>query len=214
MIKAILFDLWNTLVYDKSNAKPFDKTMRLFEQAGSRNPHETFDKYVCLREFSNHEEAAQFVSRKTGCDKNDILEVFKEYEDEGSTFFKDVVPALKELRKRYKLAIISNMSSIGLKAVQRIGLEQLVDYTFYSFKLGLIKQDQRMFRHALKEMGVKPHEAMMIGDNKEADIDAAERVGIKAVLIKREGYPISYKEKKTFKRTIKTLDELDRYLKF
>ena len=212
MIKAILFDLWNTLVYNKSNVRP-NREFQLFAKShGVKNPADFADRFLCTREFTSPREAAEHVSREIGCRPDEMEPILERYAQIKATPFPDAVPALKRLRKSYRLAIISNIS-LSLKPFQGSGLEKLFDYTFYSCRLGMIKQNPDFFRHALREIGVKPEEVVMVGDCKFADIDPAEKIGIKAVLIKREGFPLHYREREGFKRTIKTLDELDRYLK-
>lgn len=210
--KAILFDLWNTLVYEKSMLKPIDQFMIFLKRIEVENPTDFMDRVFCKREFSTIGEAAEYLSKELGCKKQRIEPMLKKFDLIEPTPFPDVIPALKKLRKYFKIALISNIG-LSLWAFQRTGLERLFDHHFYSCKVGMIKQNPEFFRHALKEMGVRPQEAVMVGDCMFADIDPAESVGIKAVLIKREGFPLHYVEKETYKRTIKTLDELDRYLK-
>jgi HAD superfamily hydrolase (TIGR01509 family) len=212
MIKVILFDLWNTLVYEKSALRPIDKFMIFLKNNGVENPTDFMDRVFCKMDFSTIGEAAEYLSRKLGWNKQKIEPMLEKFDLIEPTPFPDVIPAIKKLKKNFKLALISNIG-LSLWAFQRTGLERLFNYHFYSCKVGMIKQNPEFFRHALKEMGIKPQEAVMVGDCMFADIDPAESVGIKSVLIKREGFPLHYVEKETYKRTIKTLNELDRYLK-
>lgn len=210
MIKAILFDVWNTLVYDKSDARPNTEFLDFVKSHGVKNPADFADKHLCTREFASPREAAERVSRELGCHPEELEPVLQRYDLIEPAPFPDVVPVLKRLGKKYRLAVISNIG-LSLKPFQRAGLERHFDYTFYSCRLGMIKQSG-LFRYAIREMGVKPWEAAMVGDCKFADIDPAEGLGIKAILIKREGFPLHYREGKSFKRTIKTLDGLDKVL--
>ena len=212
MIKAILFDLWNTLVYNKSDTRYINELAMFLKRLGIKNPADFTDRFLCTREFASPREAAEHLSRELGCHPEELEPILQRYDLIEPAPFPDVIPALKRLGKKYRLALISNIS-LSLNPFQRTGLEKIFDYTFYSCKLGMIKQNPDFFRHALREVGMKPQEAVMVGDCKFADIDPAEKIGIKAVLIKREGFPLHYRERESFKRTIKTLDGLDRYLK-
>ena len=49
------------------------------------------------------------------------------------------------------------------------------------------KPDRRIFEYALQTAGVKPSEALLIGDSMTSDILAARAVGMEAVLIDRKG---------------------------
>lgn len=213
MIKAILFDLWNTLVYDSSKLKSFEKLLEFLKSFGVKNPHEFIDRFLCIRKFDSIMQASEHISRELGCRPEEAEPFVRGFALQEPKAFPDVASALGRLRKDYKLAIISNFIDFTANAVEKSGIEKFFDYRFYSCNLGMIKQNPEFFRHALREMGVKPQEAVMVGDRKFADIEPAERAGIRAVLIKREGFPIGYVEREKFKRTIKTLDELDKYLR-
>jgi putative hydrolase of the HAD superfamily len=55
--------------------------------------------------------------------------------------------------------------------------------------LGVRKPNPRIFRHVLRELGVKPEEAVHVGDNIEADIEGAEGVGITPIWIRSSDSP-------------------------
>ena len=55
---------------------------------------------------------------------------------------------------------------------------------------GKTKPHESIFRALLDRLGVMPEEAVMVGDTIEDDIDGARAVGMRAVLLDREGrYP-------------------------
>lgn len=213
MIKAILFDLWNTLIYNKSDYRPSVEMVELLKEHGFDNPDDTYDKLINLKPFSSTKEAAEHICSKAGCKAEVVKSILDKYSLIKPTPFPEVIPALKRLRRSYKLALVSNIHTFSLRPFRKTGFDSLLDYTFYSFELGMIKQNPELFRHALREMGVRPEEAVMVGDCKFADIEPAESAGIRGVLIKRQGFQLQYVEKETFNRTIKSLDELDRFLK-
>lgn len=211
MIKAILFDVWNTLVYDKSSSRPAIEFLDFIGSRGVEEPVDFTDRHVCTREFTSKQGAAIYLSGKLGCSPEGIEPLIERFDSMEAAMFPDVLPAVERLEKDYRLALVSNIG-FGLQPLKRTGIERLFDHAFYSCKVGLIKQSG-LFGHALKEMGLRPQEAVMVGDCKFADIDPAEAAGIRAVLIKREGFPLHYRERAGFKRTIKGLDELDGYLR-
>jgi len=61
--------------------------------------------------------------------------------------------------------------------------ERMFDLILGADSLEAMKPDPEAFRYALKKLGVKPREALFVGDDVEADYKAAEKAGIKAVLI-------------------------------
>ena len=53
-----------------------------------------------------------------------------------------------------------------------------------------MKPDPSIFLAALQQLGVTADEAVMVGDTLEDDIEGARAVGIRAILIDRDGrYP-------------------------
>ena len=96
------------------------------------------------------------------------------------TPYPDVLDTLVYLRNEGKTtAIISN----GIRTQQedkvvRLGISNLVDHQFYSEDVGKNKPAPAIFRKALKNLGVRPEEALMVGDLCYVDIKGARDVGL------------------------------------
>ena len=180
MIKAILFDLWNTLIYDKS--KNLFNLMITLEEAGIENPNDIFDKCLCTRRFKDEEEASKELGKLISNNPDVISKVFDVLRNQKTAAFPDVMSNLDRLGKRYKLAIISNATQFGMSNAKKTGIFKKFDELFFSYKTGYMKQKPGFFTHVLKELGVKPEEAVMVGDIIYADIDPAEKIGMKGIL--------------------------------
>ncbi len=50
------------------------------------------------------------------------------------------------------------------------------------------KPEQSFFELALREMGIEPYEAAMVGDDPEADVDGARRAGLKGIQVRTGKY--------------------------
>ena len=97
--------------------------------------------------------------------------------------YEDTVPVIKELRKRYKVGIISN----GNTYPEKIGLTRsLFDFMIYAETVGVSKPDPEIFHIAMERAGVSPQEMIHVGDSIEDDIIPATELGIKSFLIVRE----------------------------
>jgi len=72
-----------------------------------------------------------------------------------------------------------------------------------------VKPDPDVFRYALKKLKVRPKESLFIGDLIDADYEGAEKVGIRAFLIKRKE---AEGKKEIGLRTITNLKEIFRYI--
>jgi putative hydrolase of the HAD superfamily len=102
-------------------------------------------------------------------------------------FYDDVVSVLGELRSRgLKIGIISNWDTRLKTISDGLGLTPLVDFIVISAEVGVRKPDPGIFRLALDKAGVRPEEAMHVGDLPEEDAEGARRAGVRAVLIDRK----------------------------
>ena len=87
------------------------------------------------------------------------------------------------LQKKYPLHIITN----GFKEVQSIKMagsnfDQYFDLILCSEDVGVNKPHRKVFETALSRTNCLAENALMIGDNLEADIAGAQKVGISTIL--------------------------------
>jgi putative hydrolase of the HAD superfamily len=100
--------------------------------------------------------------------------------------FDDVLPVLADLRRRgLKVGLLSNTARDLERFVAHHALE--VDAALTSRVHGKTKPHEAIFRRMLELLDVAPEEAVMIGDSIEDDIDGARAVGMRAVLLDRDG---------------------------
>jgi HAD superfamily hydrolase (TIGR01549 family) len=93
---------------------------------------------------------------------------------------------LKELRGRYRLGVVTN----GIDRVQRArlaasGLAPLFDTVVTSQGCGFAKPDPRILQVALDAMGVRPRQAVYVGDDPATDGAAARAAGVPFVWMDR-----------------------------
>lgn len=84
-----------------------------------------------------------------------------------------------------KMGIISNTFIPGEvldRHLQDEGLLQFFPVRVYSCNVGFRKPDRRIFRIALKQIGLAPEETMFVGDSIIADIRGANKAGLVSVL--------------------------------
>jgi putative hydrolase of the HAD superfamily len=102
--------------------------------------------------------------------------------------FPDTVPALRDLRAAgVKLVAASNWDVSLHEQLERTGLEPLLDGALSSAEVGAPKPDPEIFARALALAGVRPEEALHVGDDIEADVAGALAAGLEPVLIDRDG---------------------------
>jgi putative hydrolase of the HAD superfamily len=102
--------------------------------------------------------------------------------------FSDASTALDELRARgLRVGAVSNWVWTLPELLETLGLAAQFDFVAASSRVGFEKPNPRIFIHALSAAGVRPEEALHVGDHLDADVEGAQRVGIGAVLIDRRG---------------------------
>jgi putative hydrolase of the HAD superfamily len=100
--------------------------------------------------------------------------------------YDDVLPTLEALRARgLKIGLLSNTARDLDEFVAHHGLN--VDAVLTSRLHGKTKPHETIFRRMLELLDVAPGEAMMVGDTVEDDIEGAHAVGMRALLVDREG---------------------------
>jgi putative hydrolase of the HAD superfamily len=102
--------------------------------------------------------------------------------------FPDVLPTLRSLLERGKtLAVVSNWDPALSTLLAELGLAEFFTFILPSAEIGVEKPDARIFKLALQRLGLRPQEAVHIGDKYEADVVGARAVGITPILLDRRG---------------------------
>ena len=122
-------------------------------------------------------------SRARAC----AVDMVREWErHENFALYEDAPPVLEELR-RHGLAIglVTNGQRDLDEFVSHHGLE--VDAAVGSKLHGKIKPHPSIFVAALRALDATPREAAMVGDSYEDDIEGALALGMRAILLDRDG---------------------------
>ena len=97
---------------------------------------------------------------------------------------------LQQLRPAYKLGVITNNRTAEQQEKLRfLELTSLVDALITSEGVGVLKPDPAIFEAALRQLGARPAETVLVGDNWAADVLGALAVGIRPVWLNRTGAP-------------------------
>jgi HAD superfamily hydrolase (TIGR01549 family) len=105
---------------------------------------------------------------------------------ENFSLYEDALPVLEVLRRQnIKVGLISN----GQRDLDEFTAHhQLdVDAVVGSKAHGRVKPHASIFVAALRALDVSPDEAAMVGDSYEDDIEGARALGIRAILLDRDG---------------------------
>jgi HAD superfamily hydrolase (TIGR01549 family) len=210
MVKAVFFDLYNTLLRFWPPLEEIQQ--QACAREGIRLTHDRIRQgYALADEYFAKENGEYPLYRRT---QEELDAFFSEYERlilEGAgvdatreralkvwkhtqaiekklAMFDDVPPALKALRERgLVLGGISNLRPEMRGQMDDIGLFDLLDFVVTSQEAGAQKPYPPIFQAALKRAQAEPHEAVHVGDQYHSDVQGAMGVGIKPVLLDRRG---------------------------
>lgn len=122
-----------------------------------------------------------------------------EAQERSPILFPGTAKALSALSQTYRLGIISN--GIQTKQTARLRAAGQIpplreENMFFSGALGCRKPDPLIFRHALERMGVRPNQAVMVGNSWTKDVLGAVHVHMNAVWFR------SGRKQKHFRRKV------------
>jgi putative hydrolase of the HAD superfamily len=183
----VIFDLWDTIVdFDAEGTTAFhhEVARRL-----GRDP----DEFVALwNEGRATRDSGPFREYLASLGVDDLADEVIELRHEETR--RQLVPrpgaveTIAELRRR---GLRTGMISVCSDEVPLLWPEtpfaDVFDSTVFSCSVGLRKPDPQIYRLALDELEVEPHEAIFVGDGANDELAGAERVGMRAVLIHRPG---------------------------
>ncbi len=99
------------------------------------------------------------------------------------------VPTLLELRKKYRLGVVSN--GLAVKQWEKLislGIHHLFDVVATSEEVGVEKPAKEIFLLAVKNLGLKPEECVMVGDRLATDIAGAKSAGLRTIRVRQGKY--------------------------
>jgi HAD superfamily hydrolase (TIGR01549 family) len=109
-----------------------------------------------------------------------------------SSIYTDTLPTIKSLSSDFKLWIISNTpwgspKEYFLQEIKRYGIDRYIEGVTFCRDVGYRKPHRKIFEYALEQLKALPDESVMIGDRYEWDVAGAKQLGMKAILVDREG---------------------------
>jgi FMN phosphatase YigB (HAD superfamily) len=195
-LKAVLFDLHGTLVFKKHETGFEEVSEYLFAKGYEVSPQQL-------------EAASSFVSMidypKYGCDgwnsclkrilyrldvrvDDETLErIVQLCESNPYTLYPDALGAIIKVKENgLKTAIVTTIARFKFEdAIQPI--RQFIDLIMTGYEAGVDKSNPKMYMKVLDALKIKSSAAVMIGDEVALDVQLPRRLGMKAILLDREG---------------------------
>ncbi len=193
MVKAVVFDLWQTLA-----AWPEERSVEL-RQAWSLSLGVTpdaldelwyGDELYRLRESGPIAGAVAALYEKLGVDGDvqDLLARRLELTRDALVPVPGAVSTLAELRRRdVATGLVSNCTEEVALVWEESRFAGLLDVTVFSASAGYVKPDRRIYELACERLDVHPSECLFVGDGANGELQGAARVGMTPVLIHPPG---------------------------
>ena len=219
MISAITFDLWNTLITHISyNEIRFNFLVKYLERNklifNFKELKSHFDKFFTLERYNSNTNLNPIIinhiftedriinlfnALKISLQQKEINLLKINFE---KAIFKNppklklnVKETLRKLASDYKIGLISDVGiSPGhflRKIMKKYQILQYFDTLIFSDEIGYYKPHPLLFETALKNLGVKPQNAIHIGDLLETDIQGAKNSNMLSVWINELSIPRS-----------------------
>jgi len=136
---------------------------------------------------------ALFVKYGGDCPREKAAQLHQAYADHYRRrwrAFEDSRPALESLRRRFKLAVITNGDGTQQRGkLEATGLAPFFEDILVSGDVKVRKPDPAIFRLCEARLGLGPESLAYVGDRPDVDVDGARASGWTAVWLDRKGMP-------------------------
>ncbi|HKS17063.1 MAG TPA: HAD family hydrolase [Planctomycetota bacterium] len=220
MLRAVTFDLWETLIKDVPEHEPLLRQRRItaIEQVLRRHgldpdpaALETAHREVWLRmdalwkarrDLSTLEQTRLYLEIALGAGQRipgpALDEAALRYGDSLLHYPPRPVPgaaeALAHAKSRgLRIALICNTGRTPGRVLRvilhQLGIAGHIESYCFSDELGICKPDPEMFFKALAPLGVRPDEAIHVGDRPDLDLAGARAAGLRSVHLRIPNAP-------------------------
>ena len=189
MIKAVIFDMYETLVTHYEC--PLYFSAEIARDAGI--PQERFqalwrptDHARTVGEMT-FEQVMEDILRDSGCYSEELMNriVSKRKATKEELFrhlHQEIIPMLEQLKAQgLQIGLISNCFSEEAEVIRESVLFPYFDAPCLSYELGMKKPDHSIFRYCMERLSVEPQECLYVGDGGSYELETATQLGMKAV---------------------------------
>jgi HAD superfamily hydrolase (TIGR01549 family) len=175
-VNAVLFDAFGTLCDIRTKRRPFARLARFYPDR-RRARELIMTRALSLRDAA-HELQVQDVDLA-------MLEEELATELASLQLYPEVIGVLTTLRASgVRIGIVSNLAAPYAEPLLRL-LPFVADACAWSFDVGHLKPDPRIFSWICERLDVAPDEALMVGDTFADDYEGALASGLNALHLER-----------------------------
>lgn len=201
--KAVVFDVFGTLVRISEPRRPYRKLVQMLAAAG-RMPLPTDGALIMGSELDLARAAVLLAGSLPPPDVSE-LELELKAEMASIVLYPEVREVLLALREQgYKIGLCSNLAlPYGPPVLDLLPFEP--DFSAWSYRAGAVKPEEGIYRYLCEGLQCLPAEVLMVGDTLEADRAGPRRYGI-------AGYHLLRGQQTGDSETLSSLRDVFRFL--
>jgi len=195
-VKAVLFDVHGTLVYENHPTTEIELSDYLFSRGYEVSPHQVRAAwaYVAFIDYPRYGYKGwrSYFSRifwRLGVkvDEETLMAVVNLLESRPYKLYSDAAQAVPKAKQNgFKTATVTTIARFQFeKALEPI--KACFDFMMTGYEAGCDKSNPRMYMRLLEILNVEPSEAIVVGDNLELDVLIPGRLGIGSIFLNRQG---------------------------
>lgn len=192
MIKAIIFDLDDTLYEEKTYVLDgFKKVSKYLMYKYNLEEENLYNEMIKILGEDGRGSVFDKICYKYGLEQNieELVEIYRENKPK-INLYDDAQEILKWARSNeYKIGIITDgMSKMQWNKIKSLGMESIIDEIVVSDDLGREnwKPSIKPYLKILEKLKIKPNNAIYVGDNPNKDFIGAKKIGVKTIRIIRD----------------------------
>lgn len=179
--RVVVLEKFQALDQQKLSAAFHQANTYISKQSWIRNEQEEYEHFLeFYRIFAERLPELGLTNETVNLLASDLVKNHKKY-----TFFADAVELIPRLSNFYKLAVVSDAWPSLNSVFRAAGLRDYFSSFIISSELGVSKPHERMYKKALEELSLLPHEAVFVDDNIR-NCDGACELGIPSILLCRD----------------------------
>ncbi len=169
-------------VYKMTGIKVLEEVDMYFSQKGVGAEPKLYERHLWFEETFN-----RLGIKASRVDIDRYVTLYWRFMIEAAKPMPYAADVLSELKKRYKIAVMSDSDgSKRLKdeRLKTVGLAGFVDCFITSDDVGINKPNRKFYEKVFSCMDVTPERCVMVGDKPQVDLEIAKRLGMKTVWMK------------------------------
>ena len=191
MKKAIIFDLYGTLIDIKKKENPYGYLLSCLKDDSLTNRKKVIEDVI-----TSDLNAIKFISKVSteGLLNNFSTREFiakLDAELENTECFPDTIDVLRRLSCKYKLYVLSNLATPYKYPYYNSEIDNYIENVFFSCEEKDKKPNPTFFHSVVEYSGLHKDDFLMIGDNPISDIKGAKNYGIDGILKDKSLYEIA-----------------------